>query len=165
MIGGYYSMKQLNAMSKEELLDYKKELDAKYLEYKAKGLALDMSRGKPSAEQLDISMDMLDVLDGNTELKGIEGVDCRNYGVLDGIKEAKDLLADMIEVSPDKIIIYGNSSLNVMFDTVARSMTHGVCGSTPWSKLDNVYPDWDGFYESYFLCIFEKFSERLFIRC
>ncbi len=67
-----------------------------------------------------------------------DGTDCRNYGVLDGISEAKELLADMMEVAPDHIIIYGNSSLNVMYDTVSRSMTHGVMGNTPWCKLDKV---------------------------
>ena len=85
-----------------------------------------------------MSMGMMDVLNSTTDLRCSVGVDCRNYGVLDGIPEAKELLADMTEVSPDNIIIYGNSSLNVMYDTVARSMTHGVCGSTPWCKLDEV---------------------------
>ena len=97
-----------------------------------------MSRGKPSKAQLDLSMGMMDVLHSGTELSGIEGVDCRNYGVLDGIREAKELLSAISEVDPDKIIIYGNSSLNVMYDTVARSMTHGVMGHTPWCKLDKV---------------------------
>ena len=124
--------------SREELLQEKELLEAKFQEIKGKGLKLDMSRGKPSAAQLDLSMGMMDVLNSITDLKCSVGVDCRNYGVLDGIPEAKELLADMTEVSPDNIIIYGNSSLNVMYDTVARSMTHGVCGSTPWCKLDEV---------------------------
>ena len=131
-------MKPYREMSKEELLALKAELDAKYSEAKALDLHLDMSRGKPSAEQLDLSMGMMDVLNSSSNLKDSEGVDCRNYGVLDGVKEAKELLGAMSEVSPDKIIIYGNSSLNVMYDTVARSMTHGVMGSTPWCKLDKV---------------------------
>ena len=113
-------------MSKEELLALKNELDIQYKEYQAKGLTLDMSRGKPSAEQLDISMGMMDVLNSSSDLTCEDGTDCRNYGVLDGISEAKELLADMIEVHPDNIIIYGNSSLNVMYDTISRSMTHGV---------------------------------------
>ncbi len=125
-------------MSKEELLALKNELDIQYKEYQAKGLTLDMSRGKPSAEQLDISMGMMDVLNSNSDLTCEDGTDCRNYGVLDGISEAKELLADMIEVHPDNIIIYGNSSLNVMYDTISRSMTHGVMGNTPWCKLDKV---------------------------
>ena len=125
-------------LSREELLKEKENLEQQFAEIKAKGLKLDMSRGKPSTAQLNLSMGMMDVLDSNADLVCEEGVDCRNYGVLDGIKEAKELLADMTEVSPDNSIIYGNSSLNVMYDTVARSMTHGVMGSTPWCKLDKV---------------------------
>lgn len=125
-------------MSREELQQEKSELEARFDEVKAKGLKLDMSRGKPSTAQLDLSMEMMDVLNSSSNLKCEEGIDCRNYGVLDGIREAKQLLADMMEVSIENVIIYGNSSLNVMFDTVARSMTHGVMGSTPWAKLDKV---------------------------
>lgn len=125
-------------LSKEELLQLKSELEAQFDEVKAKNLKLDMSRGKPSTEQLNLSMDMMDVLKSDSDLVCEEGVDCRNYGVLDGIAEAKQLLADMMEVPKDNIVIFGNSSLNVMYDTIARSMTHGVMGSTPWSKLDKV---------------------------
>lgn len=131
-------MKPYMEMTKEELLALKKELSAQYKEFQTKDLRLDMSRGKPSTEQLDISMGMMDVLSGNVDLTCEDGTDCRNYGVLDGIKEAKELLADMMEVAPDYILIYGNSSLNVMYDTVSRSMTQGVMGSTPWCKLDKV---------------------------
>ena len=97
-----------------------------------------MSRGKPSAAQLNLSMEMMDVLNSSSDLIGEDGVDCRNYGVLDGITEAKQLLADMMEVPKDNIVIFGNSSLNIMYDTIARAMTHGVLGSTPWAKLDKV---------------------------
>lgn len=125
-------------LPKEELLELKSSLEAQFEEVKAQNLNLDMSRGKPSTEQLNLSMGMMDVLTSQSDLKCTEGVDCRNYGVLDGIAEAKQLLADMMEVPKDNIVIFGNSSLNVMFDTVARSMTHGVMGSTPWCKLDKV---------------------------
>lgn len=125
-------------MSNEELQALRKQLSAQYKEYQGKDLRLDMSRGKPSVEQLDLSMGMMDVLSSNDDLTCEDGTDCRNYGVLTGIKEAKELIGDMMEVSPENIIIYGNSSLNVMFDTVSRSMTHGVMGSTPWCKLDKV---------------------------
>lgn len=127
-----------NELSKEELLNLKSKLEEQFSEVKAKGLNLDMSRGKPSAAQLDLAMGMMDVLNSKSDLKCQEGVDCRNYGVLDGIQEAKQLLADMMEVPKDNIVIFGNSSLNVMYDTIARSMTHGVMGSTPWCKLDKV---------------------------
>ncbi len=129
------SYKQL---SKEELLKVKQDAQKQYEEYKAMGLKLDMSRGKPNTEQLDISMEMIDTLSRSHAMVGEEGIDCRNYGVLDGIIEAKRLLSAMIECPVDNIIIYGNSSLNIMYDTVARSMTHGVMGSTPWAKLDKV---------------------------
>ena len=131
-------MKPYSELTREELLALKKELTEQYREYKSKDLKLDMSRGKPSSEQLDLSMGMMDVLSSESDLSCEDGTDCRNYGVLDGIKEAKELIADMIEVPADNIIIYGNSSLNVMYDTISRSMTHGVMGSTPWCKLDKV---------------------------
>ena len=125
-------------MSREELLELKSRLEKEFEDVKGKGLKLDMSRGKPSKAQLDLSMGMMDVLKSTSDLVCEEGVDCRNYGVIDGIKEAKQLLSDMMEVPKDNIIIFGNSSLNVMYDTVSRSMTHGVNGSTPWCKLDKV---------------------------
>ena len=125
-------------LSREELLALKKELEVEFEDVQGQGLKLDMSRGKPSKAQLDLSMGMMDVLNGDSDLVCEEGVDCRNYGVIDGIKEAKQLFADMMEVPKDNIIIFGNSSLNVMYDTVARAMTHGIMGSTPWAKLDKV---------------------------
>ena len=125
-------------MSKSELEALKTELEKEFNDFKAQGLSLDMSRGKPSQEQLDLSMEMMDVLHSGSDLRCSTGVDCRNYGVLDGIPEAKALLGAMCEVDADKMIIYGNSSLNVMYDTVARAMTHGIMGSTPWCKLDKV---------------------------
>ncbi len=125
-------------LSKEELLELKNELEVQFAEIKAKGLKLDMSRGKPSAEQLNLSMGMMDVLNSGADMICEDGVDCRNYGGLDGIAEAKQLLADMMEVPKNNVIIFGNSSLNVMYDTVARAMTHGIMGSTPWCRLDKV---------------------------
>ena len=131
-------MKPYAEMTREELQALRKELSASYRAFQGRDLKLDMSRGKPSVDQLDLSMGMMDVLSSDDDLTCDDGTDCRNYGVLDGISEAKELLADMMEVHPDQIIIYGNSSLNVMYDTVSRSMTHGVMGSTPWSRLDKV---------------------------
>lgn len=131
-------MKPYKEMSKEELLTLKQELEQQYQEAKGLGLQLDMSRGKPAAVQLDLAMGLMDVFTGSSVLESESGVDCRNYGVVDGIPEAKKLLADMMGVSADNVIVYGNSSLNIMFDTISRSMTHGVLGSTPWCKLDKV---------------------------
>ena len=132
------SMTAYKDRSKEELLQEKSQLEAQYKEFQGKGLKLDMSRGKPSAAQLDLSMGMMDVLDSNADLVCEEGVDGRNYGVLDGITEARKLLADMSEVPERNILIYGNSSLNVMFDVVSHAFTHGIMGMTPWHKLDKV---------------------------
>ncbi len=129
---------QYSEMSKEELLTLKSELDKQYSEAKAKGLSLDMSRGKPSATQLNVSMGLLDVINSESDLKASDGTDCRNYGVLDGIPEAKQLMADMMGTSPENVIIYGNASLNIMYDQVSRAYTHGILGNTPWCKLDKV---------------------------
>lgn len=131
-------MEAYKNLSKEELLALHKELSVQYKKFQAKELKLDMSRGKPGAEQLDISMGMMDVLNSKSDLTCDDGTDCRNYGVLDGLAEAKELIGDMIEVPADNLIIYGNSSLNIMYDTISRSMTHGVMGNTPWCKLDKV---------------------------
>ena len=136
--GGFEKMVAYKDLTVEELKALKSELEAKFAEFKAQNLKLDMSRGKPSKAQLDLSMGMMDVLSSESNLVCEEGVDCRNYGVLDGINEAKQLLSDMSEVPKENIVIFGNSSLNLMYDTVARSMTHGVMGSTPWCKLDKV---------------------------
>lgn len=131
-------MKPYSELTREELLELKKDLSAQYRAFQGKDLKLDMSRGKPSAEQLDLSMGMMDVLNSDSDLICEDGTDCRNYGVLDGTKETKELIGDMIEVSSENIIIYGNSSLNVMYDSISRSITHGVMGNPPWCKLDKV---------------------------
>ena len=127
-------MTEYKDLTKEELLALKADLEKEFKKIKAKNLHLDMSRGKPSTEQLNLSMDMMDVLNSHSDLRCEEGVDCRNYGVLDGIREAKKLLADMMEVPSDNIVLFGNSSLNMMFDNISRSMTHGVMGGEPWCK-------------------------------
>jgi len=131
-------MKKYTEMTKDELMQEKTALEAEYEKIKDLGLSLDMSRGKPGADQLDLSMGMLDVLDSKTALKSENGTDLRNYGVLDGIPEAKKLMADVIGTKPENVIIYGNSSLNIMYDQVARAEMFGICGNTPWCKLDKV---------------------------
>ncbi|HUM83250.1 MAG TPA: aminotransferase [Lachnospiraceae bacterium] len=131
-------MKAYNEMGSEELKAEKEALEKQFAGVKAKGLKLDMSRGKPSKAQLELSNELMDVLNSDSYFCDETGTDCRNYGVMGGIPEAKKLMGAMSEVNPEDMIIYGNSSLNVMFDTVSRSMTHGVCGNTPWCKLDKV---------------------------
>ena len=131
-------MKKYTEMTRDELLSEYAALEEEYKKYQSMNLKLDMSRGKPCREQLDISMGLMDPLNSQVDLSCEDGTDCRNYGLLSGIPEAKVLLGDMMENHPDNIIIYGNSSLNVMYDTVARAMTHGIMGGTPWCKLDKV---------------------------
>ena len=127
-----------SSLSREELSTLKDKLEQEYKEVKELGLKLDMSRGKPSKTQLELSMGMLDTVNSESNMDCEDGTDCRNYGVLTGIPEIRRLMADMAGVSEKNVIVYGNSSLNIMFDTVSRSMTHGVMGSTPWAKLDKV---------------------------
>ncbi len=125
-------------LSKRELhkrLEYLKEL---YEEICAEEVSLDMSRGKPGTDQLDLSMGMFDVFHSSYDFKDESGFDVRNYGVMDGIPEAKKLMAEIMNVSPKNVIVYGNSSLNIMYDTVARSYAEGVQGSEPWCRLDKV---------------------------
>ena len=136
VLRGGKEMSGYKEMSKEQLLHEKDMLEQKFKEVQNRNLKLDMSRGKPAAAQLNLSNGMMDILNSTSDMVCESGVDCRNYGVMDGIPEARKLLADMSEVPEKNILIYGNSSLNVMFDTVARAMVMGVCGHTPWSKLD-----------------------------
>lgn len=131
-------MKAYKDMSKDELLTLKAALDEEYKTLEGKGLNLNMARGKPGFSQLALSMPMLDVINSSSDMRTVLGNDTRNYGDLDGIGECRKLMADMMSVQKDNVIVCGNSSLNIMYDTMARSMTHGVNGSTPWSKLDHV---------------------------
>ncbi|MGN1150728.1 MAG: aminotransferase [Lachnospiraceae bacterium] len=131
-------MKPYKEMSKEELVSLKAELEKAFEDAKGKGLKLDMSRGKPTPAQLDMAMDIMDVLNSDSDMKTEAGIDCRNYGLMDGIPEAKQLMGEMMGVPADNVLVYGNASLSIMYDAVSRSMTHGVMGSTPWCKLDKV---------------------------
>lgn len=126
-------------MSRSELQQEKAALESRYQEFQARGLKLDMSRGKPSPDQLDLSMGMLDVLTGSDVLQCEDGVDARNYGQLDGIPEAKALYAEIFGVQTDEVIIGGNSSLNMMYDTIARAMQFGFFDSPrPWNQEKQV---------------------------
>ena len=130
-------MKSYKNMTHDELEKLKKELEMAYEDAKGKGLSLNMARGKPSCAQLDMGMGILSALDATSD-PASDGVDCRNYGELTGILEAKKLMGDMIGVPAQNVIVCGNASLPIMYDTIARSMTFGVNGSTPWCKLDKV---------------------------
>lgn len=131
-------MKSYLKMSHEELLEEKASLEEEFEKIKGFGLNLDLTRGKPSPDQLDISMGMYSLIDKNSKLFAEDGTDCRNYGGMDGIAEAKELMAGVMDCKPEEVIVFGNASLSIMYDTIARAMTHGVLGSTPWCRLDKV---------------------------
>ncbi len=131
-------MKAYTDMDHNELLSLKASLEEKFKTEQAKGLSLNMARGKPGISQLAISMPMLDAVNKDSDMNTLLGNDTRNYGDWDGIGECRQLMADMMEVKKANVIVCGNSSLNIMYDTVMRSMAMGVNGLTPWCKLDKV---------------------------
>ena len=128
--------KLYSSMSREELQAELSSVKAEYDSLKAQGLSIDMSRGKPGADQLDISDGMLKVFDDG-DFKCESGIDVRNYGLLDGIPECKKLFADLLEVKPENVIVGGNSSLSMMFDFVSQCMYNGA-GFTPWAQQGKV---------------------------
>lgn len=131
-------MKMYTQMTREELLSVKAALEEEYKTLEAKGLKLNMARGKPGKAQLELAMPMLDVLNSSSDMNTALGTDTRNYGDLDGIGECRHIMAEMMGVEKDNVIVCGNSSLNIMYDMISRSMNFGVNGSTPWCKLDKV---------------------------
>ena len=131
-------MPDLATLNNQELQRLKDDLLAQYHEFKSRGLNLDITRGKPCSEQLDLALGLLDCVNSSNYLT-VEGTDSRNYGGLDGIPAAKKLFAEYLEVQPDELIIGGNSSLNMMHDTFMRAMVNGVSDdSPPWVKLPKV---------------------------
>ncbi|MCR5387725.1 MAG: aminotransferase class I/II-fold pyridoxal phosphate-dependent enzyme [Lachnospiraceae bacterium] len=128
-------MKPYLDMTKEELLAEKVKVEAEYKGFEEANLSLNMARGKPSPEQLDLSLEMLNIITPEDYLKAENGADCRNYGELDGIPEAKRLVAELMGCRPDMVCVCGNASLSIMYDNVSRSVTHGIMGNTPWKDL------------------------------
>ena len=124
-------------MSREELAEEFKSVRHEYEHLRGLHLSLDMSRGKPGFDNMDLSGEMFDLVGNDTGFKNISGIDCRNYGGLDGLTELKTLFGKILELQPDQIIVGGNSSLNMMFDTIAQAMTHGM-GGEPWCKQDGL---------------------------
>lgn len=131
-------MKSYVTMTQEELRKEEQALEKEFEKIKDLALDLNLTRGKPSPDQLDLSMEMYDMISSKSVLRTQAGTDCRNYGSLDGIDEAKRLMAGFMDCKQEQVIVYGNASLSIMYDTISRSMTHGVLGSTPWYKLDKV---------------------------
>ncbi len=131
-------MKTYAEMNEQELFALKAELDEQFKTEETKGHSLNMARGKPGVSQLSLSMPMLNVINIDSDMHTLLGNDTRNYGDWDGIGECRRMMAGMLGVKKDNVIVCGNSSLNIMYDTVVRSMVKGVNGSTPWCKLDHV---------------------------
>ncbi|MBQ1340809.1 MAG: aminotransferase [Ruminococcus sp.] len=127
----------LSQMNKEQLTSFKNEVEALYNDFKAQGLCLNMSRGNPCKEQLELSVDMLKVFDDG-RFESENGTDVRNYGQLDGIPEAKKFFSEMIRVAEDEIIVFGNSSLNAMYFSIQLAYNKGVLGEKPWSEYEKV---------------------------
>ncbi|GAJ99276.1 aspartate transaminase [Geomicrobium sp. JCM 19055] len=157
-------MTQLQALSKEELQSRLEELTKQYERYQSENLNLNMSRGKPAPEQLDLSMEMLDLFDQHSTLHAENGIDLRNYGGLDGIPEAKQFFAQMLAVDSKEVIIGGNSSLTLMHDTISRAMFHGVAGGArPWkdeAKIKFLAPS-PGYDRHFAIC--EHFGIELIV--
>ena len=131
-------MKKYTEMTREELQALYNGLQKEYAEIQSRNLSLDMSRGKPGKEQLDLSEDMLHCITDSADCT-IDGIDARNYGVIDGVPSIKKMFADLLDVEDFMVIVGGNSSLTMMYDSVARAMTHGVYGSDmPWGKQEGL---------------------------
>ena len=126
--------KNYERMSREELQAERERLQAEYEAFRARGLKLDLSRGKPSNRQLDMMTGMLDCLHTTADCKSVGGFDCRNYGVLNGTPEAKKLFSDLLGIPEKNLFIGGNSSLNLMYDAVARALLYGTCDGEPWVR-------------------------------
>lgn len=125
-------------MTEAGLREEQRALEAQYEGFKAKDLKLNMARGKPSSAQLDLSLPLLNAITSASDLHAADGTDLRNYGVLDGIPEAKELMAGMLDDDPANVIVFGNASLPIMYDTLARCIDFGTCGSTPWHTYESL---------------------------
>ncbi|MBQ4332673.1 MAG: aminotransferase class I/II-fold pyridoxal phosphate-dependent enzyme [Clostridia bacterium] len=131
-------MSRLRDMTKEQLQQREITLRQQYANYKSQGLQLDMSRGKPGVQQLDLTLNMLDCVNARDGYRAQNGLDVRNYGLLDGLPEIKQLFADILGLTPEQVIVGGNSSLNMMFDYISTAYSRGVCGHTPWCQQGEV---------------------------
>lgn len=131
-------MKNYTQLTRQELETMLLEVEQSYLEFKEKKLALNMARGKPGRKQLGLSKDILDIICSDDDLTAVDGTDCCNYGVFEGIPEARVLMGELMGVKPEQVLVFGNSSLNIMYDTISRLYTHGTGGNTPWCKLDKI---------------------------
>jgi DNA-binding transcriptional MocR family regulator len=149
-------MADFKQLSEQERQEMKAQLMERYREFQERRITLDMTRGKPCTAQLDLALGMLEGDTGKAYLTK-EGLDCRNYGGLDGIPAAKTLFSEYVEVEPEELILGGNSSLNMMHDTILRAMVKGVMdGASPWGQLPKVKflcPS-PGYDRHFFICEF-----------
>ena len=131
-------MKKYGDMNRDELRCELAEVEAQYEALKAKGLSLNMARGKPSSTQLDMTSEMMDILKSDSDYQ-CDGVDVRNYGNLEGLPSCRRLFAELLDVKPENVFCGGAASLQLMYDTIAKAYTHGLVNSDrPWAKLDKV---------------------------
>ena len=130
-------MNYLN-LNKKKLLEEKETILKKYKKLKNLNLNLNMARGKPSPEQVNLSKEMLNIITSESSCISEDGIDCLNYGLLDGLSELKEIFEPVLGVKKEQIFVGGNSSLSMMFDTISFFMTHGVCGNAPWQKSKKI---------------------------
>lgn len=131
-------MKNFLNFNFSDISEEKKKLLNKYTQYQSKNLNLNMSRGKPGSDQLNLSSKILDVVSSNTTLISDNGVDYRNYGINDGLPEMKEFISKATGIDKNNFIVGGNSSLSMMFDVISYFMIHGVNGLTPWLKQEKI---------------------------
>lgn len=126
------------SLDKAQLQQKQRILQKSYADFKAKGLKLDMSRGKPGTDQTDLSGGIFDILNKDSDFRCKNGVDCRNYGLLEGIPEMREMFAQMLGVEPENVFVGGNSSLNMMFDAISCMMSQGIGGGEPWNRQGTI---------------------------
>ena len=129
---------KLLSMTPGEIKAIKRQAAEQYRDFKARGLCLNMARGKPCVEQLDLALGVLEALHARSEFANSNGDDCRNYGVWNGLPEMREIFGQLLGVPADNIILGNNSSLQMMFDTISQGYTHGCGGYTPWCKQGDV---------------------------
>ena len=132
-------MKTYQSMTRQELADAKSELMKRYQKYKDMNLSLNIARGNPSTQQLDMIMPMMDMINSRTDCRDMYGTDARNYGALLGLREAREYFGELLGTTCEETIVVGASSINFMYDCLSRAMLKGVLGSEkPWSKYDKI---------------------------
>lgn len=125
-------------MERDELVFFLRKMKNTYEEYLTRKINLNMARGNPCEKQLELSNKLLTMVNENTQFIGENGVDFRNYGIVDGIMEARTLMADLMKIDVSNVMVLGNSSLNIMYHLISNAMTHGILGNIPWNKLGKV---------------------------